>query len=96
MNFKAIVLILALAGCATPTMYFKCKDCVRTEFKMTDYQCQRDAQSMRAVPTFGQTYPNSAGISVPYISGSALVPSFNENLFVMCMEAHGFMLDKVQ
>ena len=94
MKALALATMLVIGGCTPSTYHFKCQDCDRSQFRMTDYKCQRDAQSFRAVPTFGQTYPNSAGISVPYISGSTLVPDFNDNLFVLCMAAHGYIQDR--
>ena len=87
------VLLLMLTGCAQPIVW----DAVNSpQFKTDDYACTRDATYMPGlaqIPAESDDESKARGAGQGFsraLQDRKRGPQLNEDLYVQCMEAHGY------
>ncbi len=89
LTIQAAVMIglFFLAGCAQPIVW----DASGTQFKTDDYECTRDAMYMpNPVQKSDKKKYGDKYSPTDFTFGDKTGPQLNEDLYIQCMEAHGY------
>jgi len=86
MNKKVLLIVLFLSGCGTT--HYTWSGNTEEEFKLIDYQCQRENQ--RTVGGGIYTIPQIYNLSAQVHSFPTQV-ILDRKMYVKCMEANGFV-----